>query len=144
MPFKTEHSARVKDPDDFVKDSFRRKNISAGVDIIVGKLKSDPKGSTTVQSYRFKVSKFTPQEAKNWMKKEGKKYILFEEAKPEKTSKGQESPTTPDSDKDKLLSDIFGKNRLVREPGKKKPERGRWFDKEYNKPQSEQNQNKQE
>lgn len=142
MPFRTEHSARVRNPDDFIEKSIRRKNISSGVDIIIGKLKSDPDGSMVVQAYRFKVSKFTPQEAKKWMKKEGKKYILFEEAKPENTSKGQESPTTPtqDSDKDKLLSDIFGKNRLVRNVGKKKPERGRWFDKEYSKP--EQNQNK--
>lgn len=138
MPFKTEHSARVKDPSLFVKDSFRRKNISIGIDIIVGKLKSKPTGGMVVQSYRFDASKFTSQEAKDWMKQKGEKYILFEKAEPKKASSAEETkveikePKLEDFTKIKedLLTSIFGKNRLVKNT-KPKPIGGRWFEKEY-------------
>jgi ATP-dependent Clp endopeptidase proteolytic subunit ClpP len=79
MPYANEHTARVKEPSDFKDDSFRRKNIKDGIDIIMGKLKSGGDSMVT-QAYRFDASKFSVQEAKDWLKKEDVKYIKFETA----------------------------------------------------------------
>ena len=78
MPYQNEHSARVRDPGDFQPDSFRRKNIARGVDIIMGRLK----GETTMmtQAYRFDKTVFTAAEAKAWLKKNNIHYISFEPA----------------------------------------------------------------
>lgn len=76
---------RVKDPDSFVQDSFRTITISEelGIKAVIGKLKSDPEGSTTVQSYIFDKSKWNPAEAEKWVKehKRGRqrRYIQFAE-----------------------------------------------------------------
>ena len=66
MPYPNEHACRVRDPDDFQSDTFRRKEISDGISIIVGKLKGETE--TTTQAYRFDSSKFTEDEAKTWLK----------------------------------------------------------------------------
>lgn len=90
MPY-TEHSARVLDPEKFQPDTFRKKTITPSVDIIIDKLKGEPK--TTVQTYRFAKDAFTVQEAKVWLKKNNVEYIDFEaaksilSAKPEKKGK---------------------------------------------------------
>jgi hypothetical protein len=78
MPYPNEHAARVRNPDAFQPDSFRSKPIARGVRVIIGKLK----GSSTmaVQAYRFEVDKYTIAEAKEWLKRNGVKYILFEPA----------------------------------------------------------------
>lgn len=65
-PFPSEHAARVKDPSEFEQDTFRRKNIANGVDIIIGKLKGSDK--TEVQTYRFDKKLFTEEQAKAWLK----------------------------------------------------------------------------
>lgn len=66
-PFPNEHAARVKDPDDFEKGSFRRKNLAKGVDVILGRLKSS--GEFVPQTYRFKSADFTAAQAKAWLEK---------------------------------------------------------------------------
>jgi len=78
MPYQNEHSARIRNPKDFQQDSFRRTNIAPGISIIFGKLIGESK--TTIQTYRFDSSKFTPQEAKKWLKEHNEKYISFEKA----------------------------------------------------------------
>jgi len=82
-PYPNEHSARVRDPEDFIPESFRRKNIEDGIDIIIGKLKGGD-GSMVVQAYRFDAEKFTPAQAKKWLNDHDIDYILFEEAKKDK------------------------------------------------------------
>jgi hypothetical protein len=76
MPFPSEHSARIRNPDEFISDSFRRKNIASGIDIIIGKLKNGSNSMET-EAYRFKKSIFTAEEAKNWLKSHNIKYISF-------------------------------------------------------------------
>ena len=78
MPFANQHSGRVVDPAKFQEDSFRRKNIAPGVDIIIGKLYGED--TFTTQTYRFDAAKFTPEEAKKWLKDNNVKYISFETA----------------------------------------------------------------
>lgn len=65
-PYPNEHACRVEDPSHFKKESFRRKQITEGVSIIVGKKESG--GSMIVQAHRFSADKFTAAEAKKWLK----------------------------------------------------------------------------
>ncbi len=76
MPYPNEHSARLKDPGQF--DKFARKNDAGGkgVDFIFG-IKD---GKSEVQAIRFDKSKFTPAEAKDWLKRNKKKATEFEPA----------------------------------------------------------------
>lgn len=78
MPYQNEHAARVVDPGKFEPDSFRRKEITDGVSIILGKLKGE--SSMSAQAYRFDKTKFTSAEAKKWLKDNNIKYIDFEPA----------------------------------------------------------------
>jgi hypothetical protein len=62
---------RVRDPADFVDGSFRTIDIDAGKGIkaVIGKLKSDPKGSTVVQKFIFDKDKdWTMEKAEAWVK----------------------------------------------------------------------------
>jgi hypothetical protein len=62
---------RIRDPNLFVDGSFRTINIDAGKGIkaVIGKLKSDPKGSTVVQKFIFDKSKdWTMETAQAWVK----------------------------------------------------------------------------
>ena len=58
---------RVKEPSLFEEGSFRTKEITDGVSIIVGNLKGQ--NNTTVQSYRFDKGRFKDKESvKKWLK----------------------------------------------------------------------------
>jgi len=85
MPYPNEHSARIRDPNDFIADSFRSKSIETGIRIIIGKLKNGD-GSMVTQAYRFKSDQFTVAEAKKWLKDHDIKYISFEAATGESKS----------------------------------------------------------
>lgn len=88
MPFPNEHSARVRNPEDFQKDSFRRIKLpkseggKGGVSVIIGRLKG--KTTTTAQAYRFPIKLYTAEEAKKWLKDNKIKFISFEPAEPKK------------------------------------------------------------
>jgi HK97 family phage prohead protease len=60
----------VRNSDTFVQDSFRQISISEdqGIGARIGKLKSDPDGSTVIQAYYFDKDKWTVSEAKEWVK----------------------------------------------------------------------------
>lgn len=66
MPYPNEHAARIRDPDDFEPDSFRRVERKDGNGkmymVIMGKLK----GQTTMteQAYRYPMHEWTAAEAK--------------------------------------------------------------------------------
>ena len=82
VPYPNEHAARVRDPGGFQPGSFRRKQLSQGVNAIMGRLKGQ--SSMTVQAYRFDRERFTAAEARGWLKENGVKYISFEAASGEK------------------------------------------------------------
>lgn len=79
MPLPTEHSARMMNPDRFVASSFRRKNIAPGIDAIMGKMMGS--SSMSIQSYRFDKTKYSPAQARQWMRDHMLKYISFESAR---------------------------------------------------------------
>jgi hypothetical protein len=60
----------VRDAGDFVQDSFRTIDIDAdkGIKAVIGKLKSDPEGSTHIQKFLFDKSKeWTMEKAQAWV-----------------------------------------------------------------------------
>ena len=70
MPFRSEHSARLKDPDQYEK--FRRQNdkFDGGIHAIFGVTEG---GKAELQAIRFDAKKFTVSEAKKWLKEHGHK-----------------------------------------------------------------------
>ncbi len=87
MPQTNWHSARMRNPDDFLdeKGAWATVKVKPGINLITGKLKKDGlKGPMTAQSYRFDMSKFAVDQAKAWLKKNKVKTILFEPGLPEK------------------------------------------------------------
>ena len=89
MPYPNYHAARVRDPADFIEDSFRTKEITTGILLITGKLKADgADGAMKEQGYRFDKDKFTVEQAKAWLRKNDISYIDFEPAKGEKSANG--------------------------------------------------------
>ena len=85
-PYPNEHAARIRDPEEFKENSFRRKALEGekGIDIIIGKLKGEK--NTTTQAYRFKIENWTADEAKKWLKDHNIKYKVFEPASGKKES----------------------------------------------------------
>lgn len=78
MPYPNEHAARIIQPSRFQAESFRRKKISNGISIIMGRMAGSDK--MTAQAYRFLKSAYTAQEARKWLKDHNIKYISFEPA----------------------------------------------------------------
>jgi len=92
-PYPNEHAARVKNPDDFQENSFRRKKIKTSqnsISMIIGRLKD--KTTTTTQAYRFPRDLYTVDEAKKWLKDHNLKYLSFEPA----TKSKEHSAMTPE------------------------------------------------
>lgn len=86
-PFPNEHAARQLDPGKF--KTFRRGNLPnapAGISVIFG----IAGGKAQLQSIRFDASKFTPDQAKKWLKDHKFKTSGFEAA----TKKDAEETTT--------------------------------------------------
>jgi HK97 family phage prohead protease len=90
-PYPNEHSARLRDPDDFDSDTFRRvsdghiygkKKVPETVDVIWGKLKGHaaPSDQPIPQALRFPTKDWTAAEAKKWLKDNNVDYTLFEPA----------------------------------------------------------------
>ena len=85
MPFKNEHSARLREPSDFVQDSFVRleDKLGKGIDSIMGKLVGQTE--LTLQGIRFDKNIFTPEQAEKWLKDHNYEPIEFEPAQEKKT-----------------------------------------------------------
>lgn len=76
MPYPGEHAARMADPGQFT--SFARQNdkMGDGIHVIFG-IKG---GKSEIQAIRFDKEKFSPEEAREWLKKKGMKPLSFEPA----------------------------------------------------------------
>lgn len=108
MPYENEHSARLRNPKDFDKDSFRRtaggtiygsKKVPKTIGIIWAKLKgkSKPSDPPIPQALRFPTKSWTVQKAKKWLKDNNIKYQAFEPAK-KKTKQSMGLPLMNDED----------------------------------------------
>lgn len=109
-PLPNEHAARQENPDHFHR--FRRmNNIADGVSFIIG---FDDQHKSKVQSVRFDARKFTPDQAKEWLKKHTFSDSSFVEAtgptKTEEVVDGQKAnpelePKESNEDKEKRMKD---------------------------------------
>ena len=95
-PYPNEHAARIKDPAQY--DSFARENdeLGNGIDAIYG----IKEGVSEIQSIRFDSSKYTPEQAKDWLDEHDFEYIKFEDAIEER----QTSFDSQESEKHPLLT----------------------------------------
>lgn len=84
IPYPNEHAARVADPDSFDPKSMRSKDIGDGVRIIIGKKPGS--ASMVTQAYRFDKDKFTPAQARAWLKDHDVEFMTFEPTEPAKES----------------------------------------------------------
>ncbi len=87
-PFANEHAARQADPKSF--DDLRRKNndLGSGIHVIWG-IKG---GKTKEQSIRFDASKFTPAQARKWLKEHNFKTVLEVATKTKKAMEKEDNP----------------------------------------------------
>jgi len=90
-PYPNEHSARIKSPDLFDKETFRRtpdgtiygsKKVPATAAVIWGKLKgaAKPSDNPIPQAIRFPTKNWSAVQAKKWLKDSNIKYEKFEAA----------------------------------------------------------------
>jgi len=79
MPFPNWHAARVRTPDAFERIRVIR-TLPNGIMIYGGPLKSDPSGPVQAQSYRFPRRRFTPEQARAWLREHDIDTIGFERA----------------------------------------------------------------
>jgi hypothetical protein len=88
MPYPSEHAARIADPDQFT--GIKRKNgeFGPGIDVIYG-IKND---KSEVQAIRFDSSKYSPEQAKAWLKKHDYKPIRFEPATDSRENSAPDAP----------------------------------------------------
>lgn len=78
-PYPNEHSARLQDPDKYVRFARSNNRMDVGVDVIFGFL---PNGSSNIQAIRFRTNTWSRQGAIDWLKSHHfwKHVILFEPA----------------------------------------------------------------
>jgi len=91
----------VRSAGDFVKDSFRTIDIDAkkGIKAVIGKLKSDPQGSTKTQKFIFDKSKgWTLESARQWVKDHNKEYEDIDLDEPFLTEEKEEKGEGSDAD----------------------------------------------
>jgi hypothetical protein len=92
MPYPNFHSARVKEPGDFLENDTHHivmlAELPNGIQIYGGRLKSDPEGGTKPQTYRFPKTKFSPESARAWLKQHDISPISFEVATEKKDGEG--------------------------------------------------------
>lgn len=114
-PYPNFHAARMKNPSAFARIVVLQ-TLPNGVMVYGGPLKSDPRGSSKTQAYRFPKDKFTVAEAKKWLKDLDKEYTLFEPATG-KTAKAIWSA--------RFINDLPDSAFLYIEPGGEKDDEGK-------------------
>ena len=93
-PYPNEHAARIANPGGF--DRFRRSNDrgGAGVDFIFGIIEDEDRSE--LQSIRFKVSRYTASEARQWLRDNEYEPLEFEPATNEKAMEPETQRAAPD------------------------------------------------
>jgi len=105
------HHIPVRDAGEFVDGSFRTINITDGIKAVIGKLKSDPDGSTKIQKYLFDINKYTMEEAQTWVNE-------HKDQEPEEQKAMVEDPTPEQN----MLSERYGKEAILDIKVEKDPE----------------------
>lgn len=80
MPFPNFHSARISQPGLFQRIVQIDEAERGAIRFIGGPLKSDPSDGAEIQAVRFDEDKYTPEQARAWLKEHDFKPISFESA----------------------------------------------------------------
>ena len=82
MPYPNEHAARMNDPGKYKQIRRQNDKFGPGIHAIFGILED---GGTELQAIRFDRSKYTPKQARKWLKEHDYKAMLEEATKPKIT-----------------------------------------------------------
>ena len=85
MPYPNEHAARINDPKKYKRIRRVNNKFGPGLHAIFGfvsEAEGAGKGGGELQAIRFDRSKFTPQQAKEWLEEHDYKTGLEEATKP--------------------------------------------------------------
>jgi HK97 family phage prohead protease len=83
MPYPNIHAAQILAPSEYDK-IVGQKEVAPGVNVLFAKIKGED--GTKTASYHFDKAKFTAEEAKEWLKKNGVKDYKFEAAREENSA----------------------------------------------------------
>jgi len=83
LPQPFEHFYELRQPEDFLHDSFRSKTVADGIRRMAAKLRDDPDGSLQPAAFYFDCNLFTWPEATGWMNEHG---FTFTHSTPAKDS----------------------------------------------------------
>lgn len=92
IPFTDFHAGRVEDPGKYKK--IVTKDLGDGIQLLLGVLNEDDESKTETQSYHFDKDKWTPEEAKKWLKDHDVKTTEFAAAAEKSDVKENETYTT--------------------------------------------------
>ncbi len=94
MPQPNYHSARLEEPKKYKKYAYKK--VGKGIDLVLGIDEDNPMVEAShVQAIRFDKNKWTPESAKAWLKKHGKKYISFHPASIKEDAVPASAPSGP-------------------------------------------------
>lgn len=71
MPYQHEHACRMREPETFQADSFRR-IVQGKLALIIGRLRGQ--STTTVQAFRYPVDEWKEDEAREHCKEQGGRF----------------------------------------------------------------------
>ena len=75
MPFPNYWTVRVREPDEFLKDSFFTGELTKGILMVFGYIDKD---KVALQSFRFAKDKFSKEDVEEWLKSMDVEYIKLE------------------------------------------------------------------
>jgi len=82
MPYPNEHAARLNNPDKYKRVRRVNNKFGPGIHAIFGFTGSKQDGGGELQAIRFDRSKYTPKQARKWLKEHDYKAMLEEATKP--------------------------------------------------------------
>jgi hypothetical protein len=84
MPYPNFHAARIKDPAQYKEVRQKKDEFGEGINVLYGIKGQGEDRVSEVQAVRFARDKFTPKQAREWLKEHDYQPIEFEEATEEK------------------------------------------------------------
>lgn len=105
MPYPNFHSARLRDPKQYDEVRQKKDEFGEGINVLYGIKGQGENRVSEVQAIRFAKDKFTPEQAREWLKEHDHKPIEFEAASEEKEGEIESQAKALWDQLDKYLAD---------------------------------------